>query len=243
MRPLVKQLFLLASSASVCLIFGLLVTDQVIMPIVVRHGKDVEVPDVTEITLEEAKRTLSSRSLALAIEKWEDNTDIPAGKVISQTPQPFSSVKKGRRIYVVLSRGSKLYEVPDVCGTSPRQARLLLEQKGFEVGTITKQPSYEFPKGVVISQIPAPKEMVGKDVLVNLVVSSGPAEVRTLMPNLIGESLEDASAVLEKMGLELKTIIYRSNLDYLPDTVLEQSVEAGEGVEEGQEIDLVVSKL
>ncbi|HID95865.1 MAG TPA: PASTA domain-containing protein [Candidatus Latescibacteria bacterium] len=212
------------------------------MPWVVKHGQDVEVPDVTEKGLEEARDILQKRGLLLVVERQEENEELPEGAVISQSPPPYSWVKRGRRVFVAISRGARLYEVPDVRGVSQRQAMLILDQIGFKTGTITGQPSYEFPKGVVISQIPEPGELAGKDVLIDLVVSTGPPEL-ALMPDLVGKSLQEASDLLERMGLRLGRVTYQSSLEYLPDTVLRQSIPAGGRVRKGAEIDLVVSKL
>ncbi len=240
---MVKQFLLFLLAGVVCLVVSLVLFDRVIMPRVVRHGQEVEVPDITEKSLEEATTILQTKGLILSVERWQRTEELPAGQIISQRPEPFSRVKTGRHIYVVVSRGGKLYEVPDVCGLSEREAKLLLEQKGLKVGEISRQLSDQSQKGTVISQMPAPGTTVGSDVLVNLVVGTGPEKREILMPNLVGKGLEEALAVLERMNLRPGTISYRPDTEYLPDTVLEQSVKPGEPVQRGEQIDLVVSEL
>lgn len=240
---MVKQILLFLLAGIVCLVVGLVLFDRVIMPRVVKYGQEVEVPDVTEKSLEEATNILQTRGLILSVERWQQTEQLLAGQIIFQRPDPFSQVKVGRHIYVVVSKGGKLYEVPDVCGLSEREARLLLEQGGLKVGPISREASDQFQKGTIISQVPAPDTTVGADVLVNLVVSIGPEEGGMLMPNLVGKALKEALTVLEKMNLKPGTISYLPNVEYLPDTVLEQSVQPGEEVQRGEQVDLVVSEL
>jgi len=240
---MIRQLLLFLLAGIVCLVVGLVLLDRVIMPRVVRHGQEVEVPDITEKSLEEATAILRTRGLILSLERWERTEELPAGQVISQMPEPFSRVKRGRHVYVVVSKGGKLYEVPDVCGLSEREAKLLLEQKGLKVGEIRKQPSDQSQKGTVICQVPPPDTTVGSDVLVNLVVGTGPEKQEILMPNLVGKGFEEALVILEEMNLKPGEIGYRPDTEYLPDTVLEQSVKPGEPVQRGERIDLVVSEL
>ena len=60
---------------------------------------------------------------------WDE--EVPANHVAGQDPAPYTVVKKGRRVRVVLSRGPQLYPVPDVRNTSTTQARLRIQQQGF----------------------------------------------------------------------------------------------------------------
>ena len=61
------------------------------------------------------------------------------------------------------------------------------------------------------------------------------------MPNLIGRSLDEARALLDGAELKIGLIKYIRDENYLPETVLEQSVEEAVELEVGEEIDLIVS--
>jgi beta-lactam-binding protein with PASTA domain len=104
---MVKQVLLFLLAGIVCLVVGLVLFDRVIMPRVVKYGQEVEVPDVTEISLEEATNILQTRGLILSVERWQQTEQLLAGQIIFQRPDPFSQVKVGRHIYVVVSKGGK----------------------------------------------------------------------------------------------------------------------------------------
>jgi len=61
------------------------------------------------------------------------------------------------------------------------------------------------------------------------------------MPNVIGLTIDEAQKRLEDKALKLGLISYRTDENYLPETVLEQSESQGTELNIGTEIDLVVS--
>ena len=222
---------------------GLIIMDRVVMPKVVGHGDVVIVPDVTENTLEEAHHMLEESDLLCVKESEVYDPVVPEGYVISQKPRPYSNVKKGRRIHVVVSKGSEQLTVPDVTrGISLRQAEIELKSSGFEMGSVSYQFSDDVPKGVVISQSPPPHGTASKGLCINVTVSSGSLSGNTLVPELIGLSVENAIAELQSAGLTLGFIEYVEQEDLLPETVVKQSVESGMEVERGTAIDVTVSR-
>jgi len=62
------------------------------------------------------------------------------------------------------------------------------------------------------------------------------------VPSLIGKSLYEAKENLKINGIKIGEITYEERDKILPETVLQQSLEAGKKVESGNLIDLVVSK-
>ena len=68
-------------------------------------------------------------SILLAEEVFDENVD--AGKVLSQTPQPQSSVKKGSNIILTVSKGPKFRPLPDIDGLPLSQAASALTKEGF----------------------------------------------------------------------------------------------------------------
>jgi beta-lactam-binding protein with PASTA domain len=222
---------------------GLIIMDRVVMPRVVGHGDVVIVPDVTENTVEEAQRMLEESHLFCVKESEVYDPVVPEGYVISQNPRPYSNVKKGRRIYVVVSRGSEQLTVPDVTrGISLRQAEIELKSSGFEMGSVAYQSSDDVPKGVVMSQSPLPHGTALRGSFINVTVSSGSLTGTALVPELIGLSVENAIAELQGAGLTIGRIEYVEHEDLLPETVVKQSVESGTEVERGTAIDVTVSQ-
>lgn len=239
-RRLLEHLIAIPIAGVLSFVIGLILLDQIVMPWVVRKGQEVEVPDVTGRSKDQAGKVFSSRGFQLVVDKKQSHPTIPEGYVISQEPRAHTMTKKGRRVYVVLSTGKAQYEMMDVSGVSVREATLRLQQAGFEIGSVVEEPSL-IPKGVVIAQDPKPGEMVGKGTVVDLLVSMGEQKIRVFVPDLVDRSLDEAQLTLEGMGLLVGKVTRRPRIDVLPDTILEQSPGAGEEVREGQAVDLVVS--
>ena len=218
-------------------ILGMLGLDIAVLPALTKHGRAIEVPDVTDRSLEDARKVLSERGFRVRVEEERHDPYVPEGYVISQRPEPFSTAKLGRRIYLAVSRGRPVREVLEVCGVSVRQARLQLKQAGLRLGEVREVPS-SVPKGVVIGQSPGAGARVPEGTRVDLIVSAGLGPRR--MPDLVGMPLEEAREVLERAGLSAQ-VTSVPDTTYLPGTVLRQKPEAGEEAE--GEIRLWVSGL
>lgn len=84
------------------------------IPIWVSLGpRMVEVPDVSNMAIEKARRILENRGLRLGEYKSEYNSDpdIPTGNVISQTPLPGENRPRATPINLILSKGPE--PIPD----------------------------------------------------------------------------------------------------------------------------------
>ena len=243
MRKLSGHILAFVLATFVVLAFGAVVLNWIVMPRVTRQGQEIEVPDVAEQTVEEAEDRLEKAGLQLVLEGAQNDPDVPPGHLVSQLPGAYSLVKKGRRIYAMVSKGGERHEMIEVSGGSVRQARLMLRQRGFEVGNVVETLSYTVPKGVVIAQEPRPGESVEQGTLVTLVVSAGKKRIGIVMPDLVGKGLEESQQIVEKMGLRFLEVEQRTSVEVLPNTVLEQAPGAGEEVVERERVRVVVSKL
>jgi serine/threonine-protein kinase len=91
----------------------------------------------------------------------------------------------------------------------------------------------------VIETVPAVGAQVEVGSTVTIVVSSGPEQVA--VPDVVGSSLDDARAELERAGLEVG--VQRQETDDAdPETVLAQDPEGGSEVEEGTTVTLTVAE-
>ncbi|MCK5527506.1 MAG: PASTA domain-containing protein [Candidatus Latescibacteria bacterium] len=243
MRKLSGHMLAFVLAIFIVLALGAVVLNWMVMPRVTRQGQEIEVPDVAEQTVEEAENRLEKVGLQLVLEGAQNDPDVPPGHLVSQIPEAYSLVKKGRRIYAMVSKGGERHEMIEVSGGSVRQARLMLRQRGFEVGNVVETSSYTVPKGVVIAQKPRPGESVEQGTLVTLVVSAGKKRIEIVMPDLMGKGLEEAQQIVKEMGLRLLDVEQRTSVEMLPNTVLEQAPGAGEEVVEGERVRVVVSKL
>ncbi len=230
-------------SCLILLIFIILLTDMVIMPLITHHGIEQELPDITELPFDEAKKILDERGFTIIKdgEKFDDHYEV--GTVISQNPLPFSRVKKGRRIYVIVSAGEKMVKVPKVTGASEREAEFILKQAGLVLGEIFYEYDNYYPKDVVCNQsLPEGSEVKEQEVI-DVTVSLGHMPTNFIVPEVVGRSVDEAKKIIQKAGLSIGNVVKRRNRKLLPDTVIEQSPDPGEETEKGAKVDLVISSL
>ena len=219
----------------------LLLVDRVIMPALVHSGKEHLLPDITNLSLKEAEEILQKRDLSLKILAEEYNPSKPPGTILSQSPNPQTKVKKGRIVKVVVSKGEKIVQVPNLKGVSLRQAELMLGEEGLKVGEINWIPSDSFPENVVVNSSPSFGLSVPLGMSVNLKVSLGVSPDTVMMPNLAGKSLEEAKNILKELSLEIGETRYEVKNELPPGTILEQFPEEGTKIQRGSNIELTVS--
>jgi len=172
---------------------GMVLMDQVIMPAWTDLGSEVELPDVVDLDFYEAQRNL--REIGLELERIEESFHavIDEGRIIEQVPPPYTQVKKGRMVGVVVSRGPEEVIIPDLTRLTTDQARTRLQEFGLTLGSITSRPD-DAPEGTVIDQGPAATLKALRNTRINLVISSGPVHTTIPIPRLMNMGLNGALA-------------------------------------------------
>jgi serine/threonine protein kinase len=126
------------------------------------------VPQLVGLTsLDDVRIALSDFGLVLGTITEEDSNQ-PAGYVLSQDPGEGTQLPAGSAVSIVISSG--LVEVPDVTGATEAQARSDLAQAGFVV-QIVEQESPVVPPGTVLAQSPQPGTQLERGSLVTITVS------------------------------------------------------------------------
>jgi beta-lactam-binding protein with PASTA domain len=219
-----------------------LLMDWIVMPLYTHQGAEEELPDVTEQPFRKAEEILKSKGFRIGEIEFVHDATYAESTVVSQIPQPYYLVKRGRHIFLTLSSGNRIVVVPRVIGKSERDAVFLLKQAGLKVD----EPSYDFhsyhPYGVVSDQSLQEGSEVQEYSIIHIVVSNGQFPNRFVVPGLVGQSLEMAVKGLRRQGLEPGSISYEVHSNLVPNTVIRQSVNQGEEVYQGYRVNLVVSK-
>lgn len=231
----------LALFAAVILVL-MVVFDMVIMPLYVEQGKTTEVPNVVGMPVDSALRYLSDADLDPKRAEVRFDRQYPESTIAAQNPAPGSVVKYGRGVYLTISSGEPMAEVPSLRGRSLRDASLALEGVGLKAGHTVYQVSLEFPENTVIEQSVMEGTRVPVRTAVHLTVSQGPSADRVPVPNVLNRSLSDAERIILQSGLVVGTITYEVSLDLLPNTVIDQAPKSDSFLAQGSPVDLFVSK-
>ncbi|MDD2294548.1 MAG: Stk1 family PASTA domain-containing Ser/Thr kinase [Eubacteriales bacterium] len=203
---------------------------------------DVKVPDLVGLTQEEAAEALSPAGLLLDIDMELPSNIYEEGEIMSQTPKAEAVVKPGITIRVNVSKGQVDGAVPSVEGKPLSGAKYILETYGYRTGSVSETHSDTVPAGIVISQNPARGTVLANGGSVSLQVSLGPEFGEFEVIDLRGKPLNEATLIIESMGLSLGAITYVDNPSVEENSVISHSPGPGTTVTEPIEVDLVVSK-
>ena len=136
---------------------------------------ELESPNLINMTLDEANRELDKLELDVLV-RQEYSEEVEEGIVISQTPEAGMIVNKGDTITIVVSKGIKKSNAPDLIGMMLQEAENTLIAQGLKLGRISYDYSEKYAEGVVISQDPRNGfGNVEEGDSVNVVVSKGTA--------------------------------------------------------------------
>jgi serine/threonine-protein kinase len=112
--------------------------------------EQVELTNFQGKTSDQAQSELTAAGLIVS-SKYEYSDSIPIGTVISQTPSDVTSVGKGEKIELVISKGPSKIFIPNVYSLSELAATKILEDLGFVV-----KPKYIAKKKLVTNISPKP---------------------------------------------------------------------------------------
>ena len=105
------------------------------------HGRQVSVPDVKGMQVEQAAPFFKQRSLQYIVMDSIFIRNKPAGSILETTPPAETHVKEGRIIYLTVnSATAQLLIVPQVTEMSRRKAESTLRLSGFETIRIQSRP-------------------------------------------------------------------------------------------------------
>jgi serine/threonine-protein kinase len=205
--PLVRRGLFIAAAVGGALILAVAAFNFVIMPQLVRQGKEIEVPIVTQVTLETAVQILAEAGLGVRDTLERHHPTLPAGFVLDQQPGAGRHVKPERRIRLVVSRGGREHTVPALAGQTLRFARLALGQEGYVLGDVVRVPSANAPRDFVIATDPPEGTVLAPDRPVSMLVSAGPEPLVLVLPDLRGERLTRIEEELRFAGFEVTTTV------------------------------------
>ena len=200
--------------------------------------KEVQVPDVTNLTEAAAKIKLADAKLSVTDVIPVQSDEVESGKVIETNPKAGSTVKEKSKITIKVSSGKEAVTMKDYRNKTYETARDELKKLGFTVEK-KEENSDSVEAGKVISQSIAPNQKVeGKDTVITLVVSKGETSIK--MANLKGYTREGAIEYASTNNLNL-TITEEEN-DATVDTVISQSIREGSDIKKGTLLTIVLSK-
>jgi len=208
--------FLLHLALAILLIIALVFLTLQALKIYTRHGQSNPVPDFYGLNQPEAQATAKQYDLQVEIVDSLFMSEADPGVVVDQLPEAGSRVKENRTIFLTVnSTRPEQVRLPQLTDISFRQARVLVENSGLEIGNISYRPS-EYNDLVLEIQKNSVELFAGqklpKGSSIDLIVGREHGNQVTDLPNLLGLSIPEAKETLTDAMLNTGVIIYDESI-------------------------------
>lgn len=212
------------------------------------NNREVEIPNVKNMTQKKATEKLKKLGLKVSVKKGASDK-IKKGYVISTDPIKGEKVKKGSKVIIKVSRGKKTFEAEDYVGKNYEAMKTLLEEKGIKVKSQTKEmsSSEDAKEGEILAQYKGN----GTDVVLNEGDKLKKGDIITFVipefyveyPDFVNDNwtLEKVQSFCKKYDVEVD-VSYEESSTYMPGYVLAQSRDAGSKIVNGTRIRVTVAK-
>ena len=201
--------------------------------------KKIAVPDVTNLTVEDATKKLQEAGFVVAEQKEERNSeDIEKGKVIETDPEKDAKRVKGTEIELIVSLGVETVKIDDYTGQQISQVEALLKDK------LIIQKNYvhsKLPEGQIIEQDPQEgAEIIAKDATITFTISQGVKMITVdSVANYTKAQMDD---YVKRVGLKWRTVREEYSDTVAAGSVISQTPKPGTSLMEGDTIAVVLSK-
>lgn len=203
-------------------------------------AKDVKIPDVSGLELDEAisKLKISGIEVDKKIEITDEN--IEKGKVVKTDPESGTTVKENSKINLYISTGKEKFELSNYVGRQYEDVIRLLDNYNFkDIRKIDKNDDSE--PGTILSQDPPSGEkVVPEDTVLEFEISKGPEKI--VLKDLTQYNLKGAQDYASLVGLTLDASQEKYDDNIAAGMVISQSPEPGTELKKGDKVTVVISK-
>ncbi len=199
----VRETMQTVATALLAFVVGLMVFNSLVMPRFIHRAGEVRVPDLRNLTVEQAERTLTPSGLTVSRAGERFDASVPRGQIVLQDPLPGTAVRVRTRVSVTVSMGEEFSNVPSLAGESRRAAEMLLEQAGLKPGGVTRAPSDAVAEGLVVGTDPPAESLLPRGTPVALLLSSGSAPEVFVMPDVTGREIGKVRQQFEAQGFRV----------------------------------------
>lgn len=219
----------------ILLILGITVLPDLLGP------KEIEMPDVSGIELEEALRELEDAGFEIGDKHELTNEDIDEGHIIKTDPRAGKLVKEGTEVDLYISLGKDKFELLNYTGRSYDDVLKLLADKNFK--DIGKNEVFnEEPAGTIIEQsVPPGEKIVPEDTILEFTVSKGLETIK--LKDLTGYNEKAINDYAEESGLFIEIASQQEYHETIEKgLVISQNPESGTELNKGDKVTVVLSK-
>jgi len=220
---ILSKLFLKNLGFAIVIVAGAVMILLIWMNFYTRHGQARPVPNFVGLTMDQTVKLAKNSRLRYQVIDSIYTTAVPRGCIAEQNPKPGFKVKKWRNIVLTINAfHPEMVAMPNLIDLPKRQAILLIESSGLEIGLLKYRPDLSID--VVIDQLYNGKNIHERDSLqkgsvIDLVLGKGLSNQRTSVPDLLGMKLDPAKNKILISSLNLGTFVYDNTIKKGEDTI------------------------
>ncbi|MBQ9661252.1 MAG: PASTA domain-containing protein [Bacteroidales bacterium] len=229
---------------AVAFVLAVVLLTNLLLSGITHHGKEIAVPDFTNMTYQEARKAASEAHVRVLVTDSVYVKRLRPGAVYMQTPKAGDHVKRGRRIRLTTNTTvPKEVVMPALVGFSMRQAKAELARSGLALGRLiyvrdiaTNNVLRQQRGGVDIKA----GTRLASGTTINLVVGLNPDDNMTFVPKLVGRQYLHAVDLTQENSLNVGRLHFdetvRTYADSVSAVVYQQRPAASEKVRMGSEV-------
>jgi len=203
---------------------------------------EVKIPDVANLSVIEAENILKEKSLNVATDIIEKESDsVEPGKVIGTSPQVDRTVKEGTEITIIVAKESGKVTIRDYSGKSYRTVEVNLKNSGLNVITearkISKDEQSKYKEYNVVGQSAEAGTKLSQGDTIVIYYALFTIEYPDFVSGKY--TIDEVASYCDKYNVTLH-IEYEENNNYEEGTIIKQN-RTGEVID-GQNLTITVSK-
>lgn len=205
---------------------------------VTQHGKEIVVPDFSNMTLSEAEYAASKAGMRVEVTDSVFVKRMKRGAVYRQNPEPGAKVKEGRRIVLTINAvNAKKVTMPNLVGLSMRQAKAELLSRGLILNRliyVQDMATNNVLRQLMGNREVEPGSMIESESEIDLVVGLNSLDNVTYVPDVSGLKNMSAVDAIHSHSLNVKSLKFDETVkdydDSLNAMVYRQVPEASDSV-------------
>jgi eukaryotic-like serine/threonine-protein kinase len=170
------------------------------------HGRQTTIPKIVGLSSGQAERLLADHGLVLDEGDRFFSSDVPPGRIMSQTPSPGMQVRRGWHVRVAESMGPQRVVIPDLIGSSERAAEINIQRRGLELGSVATATIPGAPADQIVAQSPPPNAVNVSAPKISILFAAVEERKSFVMPDLVGQGEDDAVNQIVGVGLRVSGI-------------------------------------
>ena len=208
---------------SVTVALVLVVGAMIFLNLVTKHGQELVVPDLSNLTVAQADSLAASHDMVVDVTDSVYVKRMKRGCVYRQNPVPGSRVKGGRRISLTINAlNVKQITMPNLVGLSMRQAKAELLSRGLLLGKLIYVQ--DMATNNVLKQIHENSEikpgvMIDSEASIDLVLGLNGYDFVTYVPDVIGLKHMSAVDAVHDNSLNVKSLRFDKTVRDYDDTL------------------------